>query len=41
VLIVSPSVPHQARSVGSTAAEMVVVYNSGRRGFQVVGDGRA
>jgi mannose-6-phosphate isomerase-like protein (cupin superfamily) len=36
VLIVPPGVPHQARSVGSTPAEMVVVYNSGQRGFQVV-----
>lgn len=35
VLIVPPAVPHQARSVGSTRAEMVVVYNSGLRGFQL------
>jgi mannose-6-phosphate isomerase-like protein (cupin superfamily) len=35
VLIIAPAVPHQARSVGTTAAEMVVVYNSGQRGFQL------
>jgi mannose-6-phosphate isomerase-like protein (cupin superfamily) len=35
VLIIPPAVPHQARSVGTTAAEMVVVYNSGQRGFQL------
>jgi len=40
VLIVPPAVPHQARSVGPTGAEMVVVYNSGQRDFQVVTDGR-
>jgi mannose-6-phosphate isomerase-like protein (cupin superfamily) len=36
LLIVPPGVPHQARSVGSTPAEMVVVYNSGERHFEVV-----
>jgi mannose-6-phosphate isomerase-like protein (cupin superfamily) len=38
VLIVPAGVAHQARSVGSTLAEMVVVYDSGERGFQLVGE---
>jgi len=38
VLIVPQAVPHQARSVGTTAAEMVVVYNSGERGFELAGE---
>ncbi len=41
VLIVPAAVPHQARSVGSDTAEMVVVYNSGERGFRLVGDAEA
>jgi quercetin dioxygenase-like cupin family protein len=28
--------PHQARNVGSATARMVVAYNAGRRGFQLV-----
>lgn len=36
VLIVPAGTPHQARSVGQEPAEMVVVYNSGRRGFEVI-----
>ncbi len=38
VLIVPAAVPHQARSVGSTAAEMVVVYNTGVRGFRLASE---
>jgi mannose-6-phosphate isomerase-like protein (cupin superfamily) len=38
VLIVPAGVAHQARSVGSSPAEMVVVYDSGERGFQIVND---
>jgi mannose-6-phosphate isomerase-like protein (cupin superfamily) len=38
MLIVPAGVAHQARSVGSTPAEMVVVYDSGERGFQLVDD---
>lgn len=41
VLIVPPAVPHQARSVGSEMAEMVVVYNSGERGFRLAGEAEA
>lgn len=37
VLIVPPAVPHQARSLGPEVAEMVVVYNSGERGFRLAG----
>jgi mannose-6-phosphate isomerase-like protein (cupin superfamily) len=36
LLIVPAGVPHQARSVGSTPAEMIVVYDSGERHFVVV-----
>jgi len=36
LLIVPRGVQHQARSVGSAPAEMVVVYNSGYREFHVV-----
>lgn len=36
VLVVPAGMAHQARSVGSTLAEMVVVYDSGERGFQLV-----
>jgi mannose-6-phosphate isomerase-like protein (cupin superfamily) len=36
VLIVPPGTPHQARSVGPTPAEMVVVYNAGRRHFEAL-----
>jgi mannose-6-phosphate isomerase-like protein (cupin superfamily) len=38
VLIVPAAMPHQARSVGSSTAEMVVVYNAGERGFRLVGE---
>lgn len=38
VLIVPAGTPHQARSVGTQAAEMVIVYNSGERDFRVVDD---
>ncbi len=36
LLIVPPGIPHQARSIGPARAEMVIVYNSGRREFEVV-----
>lgn len=36
VLIIPAGVAHQARNVGSTRAEMVVVYDSGVRAFEVV-----
>jgi mannose-6-phosphate isomerase-like protein (cupin superfamily) len=36
VLIVPAGMPHHARNVGSDIAEMVVVYNSGRRGFEAL-----
>ena len=36
MLIVPPGLPHQARSMGPGPAEMIVVYNSGRRGFEVL-----
>lgn len=36
VLIVPAGMPHQARNVGGETAEMVVVYNSGRRGFEAL-----
>jgi mannose-6-phosphate isomerase-like protein (cupin superfamily) len=41
LLIVPPGVPHQASSIGSDPADMIVVYNSGHRAFTVVGDSRA
>jgi mannose-6-phosphate isomerase-like protein (cupin superfamily) len=37
MLIVPAGTPHQARSVGPATAEMVIVYNAGLRGFEVVG----
>jgi len=36
MLIVPPGLPHQARSTGPGPAEMIVVYNSGHRGFEVL-----
>lgn len=36
MLVVPPGVPHQARSIGPTTAELVVVYNSGEHDFEVV-----
>jgi mannose-6-phosphate isomerase-like protein (cupin superfamily) len=41
VLIVPAGVPHQARSVGAISAEMVVVYNSGERGFRLADEPHA
>jgi mannose-6-phosphate isomerase-like protein (cupin superfamily) len=36
VLVVPAGMPHHARNVGDVTAEMVVVYNSGRRGFEAL-----
>ena len=38
MLIVPPGLPHRALSTGPGPAEMFVVYNSGRRGFEVLDD---
>ena len=38
MLIVPPGLPHRAQSTGPGPAEMIVVYNSGRRGFEVLDD---
>jgi len=35
VLIVPAGMPHKARNIGPGAVKMLVVYNSGRRGFQL------
>ncbi len=35
MLIVPPGMAHKARSVGPGPAEMIVVYNSGQRGFEL------
>ncbi len=35
-LIVPAGMPHQARNVGSSTAEMLVVYNAGRREFEAL-----
>lgn len=36
MLIVPPGLPHRATSTGPGPAEMVIVYNSGHRGFEVL-----
>ena len=36
MLIVPAGMTHNARNVGSEPVEMVVIYNAGRRGFELV-----
>jgi mannose-6-phosphate isomerase-like protein (cupin superfamily) len=36
MLIVPAGMPHRAHNVGSEPVEMIVIYNSGRRGFELV-----
>jgi mannose-6-phosphate isomerase-like protein (cupin superfamily) len=39
LLIVSPGLPHRALSTGPGPADLIVIYNSGRRGFALVDPG--
>ena len=39
VLIVPAGMPHKARNIGSGPVEMVVIYNSGQRGFELAVSG--